>query len=206
MEDQGRRTDRDDAGATPSRGDPDERARLRAAVLELVGERGWRGATPDEVCGRAGVDLARFHLHYADLAGCFLDAYGAAVGPRLTAMLELAAVAPDRAAAAKDALGYLFAFVTRRPAVARAVLVEVYVAGGAVSAEHQEVLERLSRAVTGVCRETHPSRHDPPPLTAGFIVGGIEEVVRRRLTERREAALWEDLPELTASLLSACGE
>ena len=70
-------------------------------------------------------------------------------------------------------------------------------------ARHHEVLERLSRAVAGACRETDPSRHDPPPLGASFIVGGIEEALRRRLSEHREELLWEDLRELVSMLLGA---
>jgi AcrR family transcriptional regulator len=201
MRDQGPGADRTDAGATPSRGGPDARGRLLAAMLDLVGERGYRAATVAAVADRAGVGVERFDAWFPDLEKCFLAAYEEVVEPRSTVLGELAAGAPDRAAATSAALNYLFTFVTRRPTIARAVLVEVYVAGGDVLAKHQEVLERLSRAVADACRETHPSRHDPPPITASFIVGAIEEPVCRRLAERREALLWDDLPELTETIL-----
>jgi AcrR family transcriptional regulator len=203
MQDQGPEADPTDDGAAPSRGDPAERGRLLEAMLGLAGERGYGRASVPAVAERAGVDVGRFHSWFGDRADCFLAAYEAAVEPRLIVTLELAAAAPDRAAATDAALTYLFAFVTERPTLARAVLVEVYVAGGAALAKHQEVLERLSRAVAGACRESDPSRHDPPPLTARFIVGGLEESIRRRLSERRQELLWEDLPELTATLVGA---
>ncbi|HTT94608.1 MAG TPA: TetR/AcrR family transcriptional regulator [Solirubrobacterales bacterium] len=190
----------------PPRGGPGERGRLLDAMLEIVGERGWRAAEPATVAGRAGTDLAGFHRHFAGPDDCFLAAYETAVERRVASMVELAAAASDRGAAIHAALTCLFHFATRRTAQARAVMVEVYVAGGAVLAVHQEVLERLSRAVAGACRETDQSRHDPPPLTAAFIVGGLEESIRRRLAERREALLWEDLPELSAAFLAVLGE
>jgi AcrR family transcriptional regulator len=201
MRDQGPGADRTDAGATPSRGGPDARGRLLAAMLEIAGERGYRAATVAAVADRAGVGVERFDAWFPDRERCFLAAYGEAVEPRAIVLEELVTGAPDPAAATSAALNYLFAFVTRRPTIARAVLAEVYVAGGAVWAKHQEVLERLSRAVADACRETHPSRHDPPPVTASFIVGAVEETVRRRLAERREALLWDDLPELAETIL-----
>jgi AcrR family transcriptional regulator len=205
MEDQGSGADPTDTGAAPSRGDPAERAALLAAMLEIAGGRGYREASVAAVSSRAGLDVARFHRHFAGSADCFAAAYEMVVGPREIALGALASEASGPEAAARAALTYLAIFATRHPAQARAVLVEVYVAGGAALAVHQEVLERLSRAVADACRETHPSRHDPPPTAAAFIVGGIEESIRRRLAERREAELWEDLPELTSVLLGACG-
>jgi AcrR family transcriptional regulator len=201
MEDQGPGADPTDTGAAPSRGGPAERQALLVAMLEIVGERGYREAGVAAVSARAGVDAGRFHLHFSGPAECFAAAYEMAVGPREAALVELAAGASGNEAAASAVLTYLAIFLTRQPAQGRAVLVEVYVAGGAALAVHKEVLERLSRAVADACRETHPSRHDPPPTAAAFIVGGIEESLRRRLAERREELLWEDLPELTAVLL-----
>jgi AcrR family transcriptional regulator len=201
MRDQGPGHDRTDAGAAPRRGGSAERERLLTAMVELVGERGYRAATVAALSDRAGVGVERFDAWFGDRESCFLAAYEEVVEPRSIVLGELATGAPDPAAATTAALNYLFAFVTRRPRTARAVLVEVYVAGGAVLAKHQEVLERLSRAVADACRETHPSRHDPPPVTASFIVGAIEESVRRRLAEGREALLWDDLPELTETIL-----
>jgi AcrR family transcriptional regulator len=205
MEDQGPGADPTDTGAAPSRGDPAERETLLAAMLDVAGERGYREAGAAAVAARAGLDVARFQRHFSGPADCFAAAYEMVVGPREIALEALAAEASGPQAAASAALTYLAIFATRHPAQARAVLVEVYVAGGAALAVHKEVLERLSRAVADACRETHPSRHDPPPTAAAFIVGGIEESLRRRLSEGREELLWEDLPELTSHALGACG-
>lgn len=204
MEDQGPGADPTETGAAPSRGDPAEREALLAAMLEIAGGRGYREASAAAVAQRAGVDPTRFTLHFSGREEAFAAAYEMTVRPREIALEALAAEASGPEAAASAALTYLATFATRHPDRARAVLVEVYVAGGAALAVHQEVLERLSRAVADACRETDPSRHDPPPTAAAFIVGGIEESLRRRLSERREELLWEDLPELTSVLLGGC--
>ena len=204
MEDQGSGADPTDTGAAPLRGDPAERRALLVAMLEVAGERGYLEAGAAAVAARAGVDVARFQHHFTDRADCFAAAYAMAVGTRAIALGALLAEASAPEAAARAALTYLAIFATRHAAQARATLVEVYVAGGAALAMHNEVLERLSRAVADACRETHPSRHDPPPTAAAFIVGGIEESIRRRLSEGREELLWEDLPELTSHALGAC--
>ena len=203
MQAKGPGADRTESGAEPPRRDRDEREALLRATLELVGTHGYRRTGVAAIADRAGVDLARFDSLFGDLSECFAAAYEMASAPRLASILRLAGDGLDREVAAAATLTYLVVFATRRPASARAVLVETYVAGGAALARHQEVLERLSRAVSGACRETDPSRHDPPPLGAAFIVGGIEEAFRRRLAEHREELLWEDLPELISMLLDA---
>jgi AcrR family transcriptional regulator len=195
--------DRREGGAAPSREDLRIRRAVLEATLEITGRRGYRAATVAAIVDRAGVDLTDFDSLFDDLSECFAAAYEMATAARVESVLDLAGASSDRESAASAAHTYLVLFATRRPETARAVLVEVYVAGGAALARHHEVLERLSRAVSDACRETDSSRHDPPPLAASFIVGGIEEAFRRRLSERREALLWEDLPELTAILLGA---
>jgi AcrR family transcriptional regulator len=185
----------------------DERAAMLAAMLSVSGELGFRRTTAARVAGRVGGSAGRFYAHFATREECFAAAYeqqADALLPRL-----LAGVEEDRGGCRErvDAvLVTLFDFVTAEEAIARGLMAEVYVAGGAALARHEEVLERLSRVVADACRETDPSRHDPPPTAARFIVGGLEESVRRRLAERRAALLWDDLPVLTTLALAALGD
>ncbi|HET7827087.1 MAG TPA: TetR/AcrR family transcriptional regulator [Anaeromyxobacter sp.] len=50
---------------------------LRAALVELIVERGWDGFTVQDLCERADVGRSTFYLHFADkdevLAGAFAD-------------------------------------------------------------------------------------------------------------------------------------
>lgn len=189
----------DDQGSAPKRRthtgapvlDP-----LRAAVLTVVGELGWQRAGVESILARSGLPLASLYSAYSGREECFASAYGVRAEALATAMLDAGRGAPDLTGCLEAALGELFGFATCEPQAARAILAEVYVAGGAARARHEQILRRLSDAVAGTRRESNSSRHGPPPVTAAFIVGGIEEVVRRRVGERRPELLWDELPGL----------
>jgi AcrR family transcriptional regulator len=182
----------------------DDRAAILDAMLSLSGELGYRQVTAERIAERTGRSVGGFYSQFSGREECFAIAYELEADELLARILGGAGDAGrDCRERAQGALVELFTFATAEEAVARAVMAEVYVAGGAALAKHQAVLERLSRVVADACRETHPSRHDPPPVTARFIVGGLEEAVRRRLAEGQAALLWDDLPELTSFFLGA---
>jgi AcrR family transcriptional regulator len=192
MDDQGPvPTDRTPQGApTP---DP-----LFEAILGLSGEVGYRQTTTDLIATRTGRSVGYLYSRFSDREECFAAAYEERAEPLAAAMLEAGRGARSLAECVAAALAELVEFANSEPFVSRAILAEVYVAGGAARARHEQILRRLSDAVAGTRRESHPSRHDPPPITAAFIVGGIEEVVRRRMVERRQELLREDAPDLVA--------
>lgn len=198
----------DDQGSAPKRrrqAPAPELDPLLEAVLAVVGEVGWPRAGAGLIVAHAGLPLSALYSHYAGRGECFAAAYEARAEPLAAAMLGAGRRARDFAGCLEAALTELFAFASSEPLVARAILAEVYVAGGAAQAKHEQILRRLSGAVADTRRESHPSRHDPPPVTAAFILGGIEEVVRRRVGERRPELLWEELPGLVAFATSRFG-
>lgn len=191
----------DDQGSAPKRrmqADAPALDPLLAAILAAVGEVGWQRTGAEAIVARAGLPLSALYSHYAGREECFAAAYEARAEPLAAAILAAGDGSRDLAGCLEAALTELFAFATAEPAIARAILAEVYVAGGAAQTRHEQILRRLSDAVAGTRRESHPSRHDPPPVTAAFILGGIEEVVRRRVGERRPDLLWDELPGLVA--------
>jgi AcrR family transcriptional regulator len=175
-----------------------QRAALLSAVLAISGELGYREASAERIAERGGLTVAQFYALFANRDECFALAYEAEAEVLLSRTLGAVGEAPRSRDGIRAILVELTEFVTREPILARALLAEVYVAGGAALARHEQNLRRLSDAVADTRRESDPSRHDPPPITASFIVGAIEEAVRRRLGERRPELLWEDLPELAS--------
>ena len=108
-------------------------------------------------------------------------------------MLEAAGRSEGWRAGIRAALETLLRFVAERPAVAKALLRDVHVVGGSALAKHEEVLERLTAAI---------SRGEGLPeeqlaWTASFIVGAVEGVLTARLA-RDET---EDLPSLLPELM-----
>jgi AcrR family transcriptional regulator len=171
---------------------------LLRAVLAVVGEVGWKGAGAEAIVARAGLPLGALYSRYTGREECFAAAYEARAEPLAAAILDAGQGILDPAGCLEAALTELIAFTTSEPLLARAILAQVYVAGGAALVRHEQILRRLSDAVAGTRRESHPSRHDPPPMTAAFILGGIEEVVRRRVGERRPELLRGEMPALVA--------
>lgn len=166
-----------------------------AAMLELSGEIGYNRATVRRVLERSGGHLGQFYLRFRNREDCFAAAHEAEVERLYSALVAAGHEQPSWREGLRAALSELFGFAVERPQIARAILSEVYVAGGAAQVKHEEVLERLASAIDGACRETE-SRHSPPPLTAPFMVGAIERSVRARLAAGDPERLWAALPEL----------
>jgi AcrR family transcriptional regulator len=195
----------DDPGAGPAKStsvDARQREEFSRAVLALSGELGFAAVSAEQIAAAAGLSVDRFYAQFATREECFVVAYESESAPLLARMLAAGEAAPSWPESVRAALGELFAFANDRPGIARAVLSEVYVAGGSALERHQEVLERLSQVIADPCRETHPSRHSPPPSTAVFMVGGIDQSVRWRLGQGHPELLWPALPELTALLIA----
>ena len=89
----------------------------------------------------------------------------------------------------------LFEFVVERPTIARALFLEVQVAGGAALAKHEEATERLGAALDSV-RADIAADEQPPEATAFFVVGGIEAAICDVLAEGNPNRIWDALPEL----------
>ncbi|MGA8744898.1 MAG: TetR/AcrR family transcriptional regulator [Solirubrobacterales bacterium] len=52
---------------------PDQRARVRDALIDLCFERGFQQVTAEALCQRAGIERATFDAAYADLTDCFMQ-------------------------------------------------------------------------------------------------------------------------------------
>jgi AcrR family transcriptional regulator len=191
----------EDQGSAAARGTnalAARRASMLSAVLAISGELGYREASAERIAERSGLTVAQFYAAFTDREECFATAYEEQAEILLARTMRAVGKAPRSRDGIRAALVELIEFVTREPTLARALLAEVYVAGGTALARHEQNLRRLSDAVADTRRESDPSRHDPPPVTANFIVGAIEEAVRRRLGEKRPELLWDDLPELAS--------
>lgn len=171
------------------------RVRLEAAVLEAAGELGYARLTVQAVLDRSGVGRSRFYREFANLAECFACAYVAAI-ERLCERLLVGCRPGAWRAALVSALDVLSRLLAERPLIARALVLEVHVAGEPALAKQREVWERLSRAMDGARRETDSSRHSPPPLTASFMVSAIEAAVGRALLSGDPGSFRESAPRL----------
>lgn len=182
--------------------DSEARARIIEAMLETCGEHGYRKATVASTIQRYGGYRMQFYRHFASKAECYAVAHESWIERLCEAMLAAGATERGWRPGLCAALGELARFACERPALARGLLVEVQVAGKPALQKRAQVLERLSRAVDSARRETK-SRHDPPPVTASFMVGAIEAAVTSALVKGEPEEFAAAVPELAAMVVAA---
>jgi AcrR family transcriptional regulator len=168
------------------------RGRCEVAVLELSGEIGYRAVTVEQVLSHSGISREQFEVEFGDLESCFVAAYEAEADVLCEAMLDAAGHAARWRDGMRAAVETLLRFVSDRPAVARALLRDVHVVGGAALVKHEEVLARLTAAIGsgGGLPEEQLG------WTPSFIVGAVEGVVASRLARGATDDLQALVPEL----------
>ncbi|MGN6275690.1 MAG: TetR/AcrR family transcriptional regulator [Solirubrobacterales bacterium] len=157
------------------RGARETRGRLEAGVLLGAAQRGYARLTVQAVLNLTGVNRNRFYREFKSLSQCYAAAYGREIDLVSERMLGDCEDGWERGL--DKALAVLHELVLDRPLLARALFIEVHVAGEPALAKRREVWERLSHALDGARRETSKSRHSPPPLTALFILSAAEAAV-----------------------------
>lgn len=150
----------------------ERRAELEAAVLRGSAELGYANLSVQAVLDRAKVSRNRFYREFDNLGACYASAYAKEIEQLSERMLSRCEEGWE--SGLERALRVLQELVEENPSLARALLVEVHVAGEPAIAKKREVWERLSHALDGARRETGEPRHSPPPLTAVFMLSAIE--------------------------------
>lgn len=181
--------------AAQAAGENELRAQIMKAMLLCSGELGYRRVAVRDVYESYGGYRNQFYRYFSNKEECFAAAYAAEserICNRLLGFVEQQEPRGDRIEAA---LTYLADFAAAEPALAKAVFIEVHVAGGHALGHHRKVVERLSHAIDSACRETE-SRHSPPPTTAEFIIGIVEQAMATSLAEGKPDELRAAVPEL----------
>jgi AcrR family transcriptional regulator len=179
----------------PGRRTRPARERLLEAMLVVSGKRGYESIAVQDVIEAAQASRATFYKHFEDKQDCFAQAYGDAAGWLFRRLVGAAKRQPTWREGLRAGLAELLEFCANQTPLARALLVEVHAAGGAALVEHELLMERLSRAIDGARREIS-SRQAPPPVTAPFMVGAIETLVRAKLMSDEPETAPEMLPGL----------
>jgi len=180
------------------RGDPEVRAAIMDSMLLCCGEAGYRRVAVEHVYRRFGGYRSQFYRYFANKAECFEAAY-AEEAERLYEELLSHRGEPDGLDRALAGLGR---YVSDEPARAKAIFIEVHVAGGGALAKRRETLERLARALDGACRHVGYS-HAPPPMTAEFMISAIDQAVSSALLRGRPGEFADAVPELAMLISNA---
>lgn len=176
------------------------RRRIEMAMLELSGELGFRAVTLELLLVRSDATADQFGAEFSDLEACFVAAYEAEAEELCTAMLAAAAKGADWRGATEAALAVVLEFAARHPQIAKALVREVHIVGGAALVKHEELLERLATAMGEECKA--PDSDRSVPRAPSFIVGAVEGVIAGHLERDEEGQLIAAAPELM-ELISA---
>jgi len=171
-----------------------------AAVLEAMlltaGEKGYGRTTVREIAERARITQDRFHRRFGSKEACFARAYEEAAEQLAGELLEACRDAPDWREGFRAGLTELLRFVAEQPLRAKALLIEVRAARGDAWVAHQRQVERLTAAFDSV-RDEPGARPDANPMTAGFVIGAIEEALSLEIAAGRGDGVQLQLNDLT---------
>jgi AcrR family transcriptional regulator len=172
-----------------------QRARLRAAMVELVEERGYTAVRIRQLVGLACVSTHTFYEHFTgkeDLLLCVYERFIERVRRRMLAAQRMEA---EPRAWLRRAIDAVCCEVASEPRAARVALLEAPGAG-------RQALARMrwaDRTLEATLIEHFVAGEDPvvlPPLVARGIVAGATHVMRTRLRAGRE----RELPGLAGQL------
>jgi AcrR family transcriptional regulator len=155
-----------------------QRARIIAAMVELVNEHGDETVAVSRVISAAKVSRRTFYELFEDRGDCLVAAieWGVTLaGLRVSAAYNRHDRWVDRVRAG---LCELLRFFDEEPSLASLCVVRSAGAGPIALALRWETLDRLTRVVD---EGRAASRREPPPLTSEGIVGGVLGVIHKRL-------------------------
>jgi AcrR family transcriptional regulator len=177
-----------------------QRTRLLEAVGRAVAEKGYGGATIDDIVRRAGVSKMTFYEHFRDKEDCFIAAYEAASEELFERVRSAQREPGDWLERTRAGIRAYLHWLAGDPALARVFLIEIAAAGPRAA----ECRERLRGRYAELMRERQdeargdiPSVPSLPTEIFQALVAAVDDVVSRRI----RLAGAQELPELEPVLL-----
>ncbi|HSK50357.1 MAG TPA: TetR/AcrR family transcriptional regulator [Solirubrobacterales bacterium] len=178
-----------------------QRARLFAALVELVDEKGYPAVSLTQIVKRASVARHTFYEHYEDKEALFLALFD----QETELALRVTAEAMEKESGSWEAkvrtgLAALLELMAGDPARARVVLIESQSAGPEALARRAVAWEKFAEMLrTG--RDDDPRKADPPGPLEEILLGGAAWMINKQLVA--EGARIEDLlPQLLEYLIA----
>jgi AcrR family transcriptional regulator len=160
-----------------------QRARLRGAVIEAAGAKGYAATSVAELIALAGVSRRTFYQHFDSKEACFLASFErilADSAERITAAYQRE---PDVLSALRGAYQAFATELIENPRAARVVLVDLLALGSTALQRAESIRLGLEGALVENPDLQGSFAITPTVLTA--ILAGVWQVARRRLLEDR---------------------
>jgi AcrR family transcriptional regulator len=175
----------------------DQKLRLQLAMIDAVGEKGYRATTISDLVGRAGVSRKTFYEHFANKQECLLATFDviAADGRRRAIEAYREAGGEGQQKAVEAAIRELFEATIDNPSAARLNMVEIVAAGPAGIERRERAIVQYRRFVRGIL-EQDPDDGTVPDAVVRAVVGGLSRILYSRVRHGRRAELRQLVPDL----------
>lgn len=159
-----------------------------------IGRQGYEQTTVQDAIEAAGLYRQAFYDNFSDKEDCYLEALDSGATWVEAAMREGAnAGGPSWRERMRGSLRGLLEFLDARPAVGRALLVEVHAAGPRAVAKRTEAMARAAGLID-LAREEGDG--EAPAISAEAVVAGILAVLHTRLSGDHDGGFELLLPEM----------
>ncbi len=177
-----------------------QRARILAAMVRVVADRGVGSATVARVVKRAGVSRRTFYELFSSSEDCFLAVFDDTIARASRIATDAAAVAPPAwREQVRAGLGALLGLLDEEPLSGSLVVVDALGAGPVVLERRTHVLRSLTAIVDRGRSELKSGT--PAPLTAEGTVGAVLAVIHARMLEHDRRPSIELLNPLMAMIV-----
>jgi AcrR family transcriptional regulator len=177
-----------------------QRERILAAVIAMVGTKGYGSTTIGDITRHAHVSRDTFYEQFANKEECFLAAYDAITRDLLDEVVAAGTGQESYVDAVRDGIRAYLRFWSERPAATRACTLEVMAAGEHALAHRERTLgnfARLFRAIADRAAREQPGLHTVPDIVPRASVLAVNELA----TEYARQGRTRSLPELEQEIV-----
>jgi AcrR family transcriptional regulator len=172
---------------------------LLAAMVRVVGVKGYKATSVADVIEEAGVSRATFYKHFEDKHECFLDAYDMVVDQVTTQVTSDCDGSQPWTQRVETGLANLVRFFALDPELARMAMVEVAAAGADARQRHWDAVARFTEYLADG-RDLAGDK-DLPANTALMSAGAVAGLIFDELLAGRAENLPKILPDLLFAML-----
>jgi len=188
-------------GLPPEFVERNQRERLIAAFVAVVGEVGYSGATITAVHEGAGVASRTFYKYFETVEDVCIAAFEKEVEDLRPLVAEAYRGEKEWPRRVRAVIAAILADFAEYPALARLLTAEPFVAGPEVARRHKVALEELVPFLREG-RELRASAEPLPETAERGILGALNSMIARQVTGGRGEQLEVLLPDLTQFVLT----
>jgi AcrR family transcriptional regulator len=164
------------------------------ALAELSAEQGYEATKISDIVRRAAVARKTLYDNFSGKEEVFLAAFDAALEEAVSRVEAACAAAEDGWEEQIEAgLAAFLGYVAEDPALARMCLIEALSATPATTKRHEDAHQLFVE----LAERAFPKAPRVPPTTAEAVVGGVERIVYRKISEDAAEEAEDLLPELS---------